>query len=202
MNQAFDTGIHTAVFQRLDPAPSAAPAAPHPWQTPALHSQPTLVLIDLIDARLAFQRDLCRIAEALLAKHAAAQPLANGPTRGDLERLRDDVLRHIDLLERALEELGAVPHQRHPVTSLLLSRVAAILDDPRRTLPQALEAMASAELAESDSWMILADLTAESARHEMAASFTRAMSDEDRHHEAIRGWSRRVGRRHADAPSL
>jgi hypothetical protein len=182
------------MYSRVERA-TAAPALAkgRTRRSPTLRIRRPTVLLGLLEARLGHERLIGAVFAALLDKHGGDEPVVGGPTRGDLERMRDDELRRIELLQRAIVELGGERRaQPRPTSPRFNSKVGAIIADPRGNLGQALDALAAVELASSDAWMILADLTAEVGRHEIAASFTRAMADTDRQLLAIRGWSRRL----------
>src|SRR5207237_855711 len=92
------------------------------------------VFLDLLGERLAFERTGVRLYEALLVKCQAADPRPGGPDRADLERIRDDELRHFGLVKEALEDLGADPTVMTP--SADVAAVAAMgwvqaVSDPR-----------------------------------------------------------------------
>jgi hypothetical protein len=72
-----------------------------------LRGKKPMVLLDLLGERLAFERTGTRLYEGLLVKLEAADPHPGGPTREDLERIRDEELEHFALLKKAMGALGA-----------------------------------------------------------------------------------------------
>jgi rubrerythrin len=153
------------------------------------------VLLDLLGARLAFERSGTRLYEALLAKLAAADhPDGDGqgaPTRAALEQIRDEELQHAGILIQAIEKLGADPTVLTPTADL--SFVASegalkVVVDPRSTLTHALHAVLVAELTDADCWSTLADLAARLGQEEMAVSFGVALAEEEAHLVTVRRW--------------
>ncbi|HET6612587.1 MAG TPA: ferritin-like domain-containing protein [Kofleriaceae bacterium] len=149
------------------------------------------VLVDLLAARLAFERTGTRLYDALLIKHEAAHIPPGGPGRDDLELIRDQELRHMGLLSRCLETLGADPTAVTPaadVGGVAGAGLVAVVADPRVTFTQALDAMVIAELADNDAWVTLADLADRLGMDEMAADFREALVEEEDHLARVRAW--------------
>ncbi|HLU65550.1 MAG TPA: hypothetical protein VKZ63_04715, partial [Kofleriaceae bacterium] len=66
--------------------------------------------------------------------------------------------------------------------------VLQVVTDPRMTLTQGLEAMLVAELADTDGWLVLADLAERLDQFDMADEFRRALAEEEDHVARIRQW--------------
>jgi ferritin-like protein len=149
------------------------------------------VFIDKLGGRLAFERTGTRLYEAVIAKLVAADVHEGGPTRSELEVIRDDELRHAALLIEALEKLGADPTAMTPcadlvgVTGLGLIQVVT---DPRTTLSQALEALLIAELTDVDAWAMLVDLATGLGHDDLAERFRAAELEEETHLARVRAW--------------
>lgn len=157
----------------------------------AIQGESASVLIDQMAARLAFERGGTRLYEAVLAKFDAAHPHEGGPTRDELEHLRDEELEHVALLAECMEELGADPTAMTPCANLQAvasSGILQVVTDPRTTLSQALEAALVAELADNESWQLLIDLAERMDQKEMAERFQRALEQEDDHLLKVRSW--------------
>jgi hypothetical protein len=147
--------------------------------------------LDLLGARLAFERAGTRLYEALLVKLAAADPRPEGPTREDLERLRDDEARHFVLLKRAIEELGGDPTVMTPgadVVGVSGAGWVQVLADPRTTLTEGLKTILQAELVDGEQWLMLADIALRLGHLEMAEHFRAALAEEEEHLDLVRGW--------------
>ncbi|WP_437765141.1 ferritin-like domain-containing protein [Sorangium sp. So ce281] len=156
-----------------------------------IHGRPPALLIDKLGERLQFERSGTRLYEAMIAKHDAEGSFEGGPTRADLEAIRDDELRHFALLKRAIERLGADPTAMTPgadVIGLASSGVLAVAVEPRINLGQSLQALLVAELTDNDSWRMLIDLAIACGQDEMAAEFRVAEQHEALHLERVRAW--------------
>ncbi|WP_437294237.1 ferritin-like domain-containing protein [Sorangium sp. So ce426] len=156
-----------------------------------IQGRPPALLIDKLGERLQFERSGTRLYEAMIAKHDAEGSFEGGPTRADLEAIRDDELRHFALLKRAIERLGADPTAMTPgadVIGLASSGVLAVAVEPRINLGQSLQALLVAELTDNDSWRMLIDLAIAYGQDEMAAEFRVAEQHEAIHLERVRAW--------------
>jgi rubrerythrin len=149
------------------------------------------VLIDLLSDRLAFERTGVRLYEALLAKQAASHDHVGGPSREDLEQIRDDELKHVGLLVQAIETLGADPTVVSPtadVSAVASLGIVQVVTDPRATLTHGLHAIHMAELVDTDSWLVLADLADRMGHDDLAAGFRQALAEEELHLARVRAW--------------
>jgi len=156
-----------------------------------LRGKKPMVLLDLLGERLAFERTGTRLYEGLLVKLEAADPHPGGPTREDLERIRDEELEHFALLKKAMGALGADPTAVTPsadVVGVASAGLVQVIGDPRCTLTESLKAVLTAELADNDGWLTLADLTERLGHSEMAAEFRRALAEEEDHLARVRSW--------------
>lgn len=149
------------------------------------------VLIDKIAERLAFERGGTRLYEALLVKFDAGNPHEGGPTREELEEIRDDEQRHFGVLVKALRTLGADPTAMTPGANLvgvMTMGLMQVLNDPRTTLTQGLEAVHVAELTDNDCWDALIELAADMGKDDLVADFTEARDEEREHLTKVRAW--------------
>jgi hypothetical protein len=156
-----------------------------------IQGRPPALLIDKLGERLQFERSGTRLYEAVIAKHDAEGTFEGGPTRADLEAIRDDELRHFALLKRAIERLGADPTAMTPsadVSGLASAGVLAVAVEPRINLGQSLQALLVAELTDNDSWRMLIDLAIAYGQDEMVAEFRVAEQQEALHLERVRAW--------------
>lgn len=122
-----------------------------------------LPLLDKLGARLAFERTGVRLYEALLSKHDAYGAFDGGPSRADLEHIRDEEQRHLGLAHKLIAALGGDPTAVTPCANLQATvgkGVGDVLLDPRTNLIEGLEAIIVAELADHESWEQLAPLVA------------------------------------------
>lgn len=159
-----------------------------------LKGETPTVLLDLLGERLAFERTGTRLYEALLIKFDAASEkhrFGGGPTMEELERFRDDELRHFAIVKRAITELGADPTTVTPAADMVVVAgmgLVQVLTDPRTTLTQALQALLTAELVDNDGWLVLADLADRLGHENLAADFRTALVEEEEHLARVRAW--------------
>jgi rubrerythrin len=149
------------------------------------------VFLDKLGERAAYERSGTRLYEALLVKHAAANVHVGGPSRADLERIRDDELRHYGIVRDAIVTLGADPTVMTPcadVSGVMGMGLIQVVTDPRTTLTQCLEAILAAELIDQDAWTTLIRLAEGLGHDELAARFQAALAEEAGHVGRVRGW--------------
>lgn len=169
--------------------------------------EPTM-LMDKLGERLAFERTGTRLYDALIAKYratAAAEPdvlAAVAPMAGSsaltseapadtLARIRAEELAHFKLLERAIERMGADPTAQTPcadVTAVASMGIMQVLNDPRTTLAQCLNAMLTAELTDNAGWELLVQLAEDVGETELASQFNQALIEESRHVQIVKTW--------------
>lgn len=149
------------------------------------------VFMDHLAARLAFERTGTRLYELLLVKLEAADVHEGGPTREELEAIRNEELQHAVMLEQCIEKLGSDPTVVTPAADVQAAAshgVINVLADPRTTLTQALEAVLIAELTDNDAWSVLSELAAGLGHDEIAARFSHAVDQEQDHLIRVRRW--------------
>jgi rubrerythrin len=153
------------------------------------------VLIDKLGERLAYERTGVRLYEALIAKLAAAHVHEGGPTRAELERIRDDEHRHALLVRDAIRELGADPTAMTPCADVVgvagLGWVQ-VLTDPRTTLTQCLDVMLIAERGDAVGWELLTELAAALGLDDLADQLRAAGAVEEEHAARVRTWLARA----------
>jgi hypothetical protein len=168
--------------------------------------QPT-VFLDKLGERLAYERTGTRLYEALIIKYRATQQaegdvLPSATMPGDtqasaedpgatLERIRQDEYGHFTLLCEAMTAMGGDPTAQTPcadVTAVASSGFMQVLNDPRTTLAQCLNAMLAVELADNAGWEMLASLADEAGQSDLAGRFLAALGQEQQHLAIIKGW--------------
>jgi rubrerythrin len=150
------------------------------------------VLLDKLGERLAFERQGTRLYEAFLQKLEQA-PLENGggPSSEDLRHIGDEELEHFKLLQEAIAEIGGDATVQTPsadVVGVLSHGILQVVSDPRTTIPQTLQAVLSAELADNDGWQMLNELAGQLGRSDLATKCAKAFQEEQEHLENVRGW--------------
>lgn len=146
------------------------------------------ILIDRLGERLAFERSSVRLYEALILKCSAAFPEMDLQI---LRQYREEELGHYFLLEDVLEKMGADPTAQTPFAdSISVSTLGLIqvVNDPRMTVAQCVEALLMAELADNDAWDLLINMVQEVGMAEEVHQFQNAKIQEDRHLKFLRRW--------------
>lgn len=148
-------------------------------------------LLDLLGARLQFERTAVRLYDAVIAKRDAFGGFRGGPSREDLVHIRNDELAHMRMLDTIIAELGGDPTALTPCANreVIASRgIADVLLDPRTSLLEGLETIVVAELADHEQWIGLVEIARELNRDDLARAFVAAQSTEDDHLSKIRSW--------------
>lgn len=157
----------------------------------AIKGNKALILIDKTAERLAFERTGVRLYEALLGKLDALGGFDGGPSREEMQTIRDEELSHARMLATTLEELGGDPTALTPSADLVAVEgegLGKAVSDPRTTLGQGLHALLIAELADGAGWTELRGLAQGMGHSELAERFAGAEKEEERHLEWVHGW--------------
>ena len=162
---------------------------------------PTL-LLNLLGARLAFERTGVRLYEAVIDKLPAfaGDGAAAGPRVPDLRAIQEDELRHVEVCRAAIEALGGDPTAVTPaadVAGVAAMGVLQVVCDPRTQLTDSLHAILTAELVDNDSWDLLVRLARGFGLGELAERFARAADEEHVHLQRVRAWVRSMIMREA-----
>jgi len=156
-----------------------------------LKGQKSMVLVDKVAERMAFERGGTRLYEALLSKLDAFGSWEGGPQRADLESIMRDELTHFHFLAEVMGMLGADATAVTPsaeVHDLLTSGLRMVLADPRTDLRTCLEAMLQAELVDNDCWQTLMKLAFAYEELQLAERFQRCLEEERVHLNRVRSW--------------
>jgi rubrerythrin len=162
-----------------------------PIGSPPPSKQASVLLLDKLGDRLAFERGGARLYEAMLGKVKAAGPKSAGPSERDLTHIMQEELEHFDLVRRTIEMIGGDPTFETPsadISAVASTGLVQILTDPRTTVDQSLEALLIAELADNDAWQMLIDLAQAEGHAEMTSEFQTALEQEREHLNMVRGW--------------
>jgi rubrerythrin len=157
----------------------------------AIEGHKVTVFIDKLGERLAFERTGSRLYDALLAKLEAADIHEGGPTREEIEKIRDDERQHYAIVRAAIEQCGADPTAMTPCADVVaVSSIGWIhaLSDPRTTLTQCLDVILSAEATDCEGWTLLAQLADELGFDDLAMQFNEALQVEEEHAATVRTW--------------
>lgn len=149
------------------------------------------VLLDKLSERLAFERTGTRLYEALINKCEVLGEDATGPTLAELEEIGAEELNHFLMLNSVIAELGGDPTVQSPsadVAGVASLGIVQVLNDPRTTVTQCLQAILTAELTDNDGWSMLIDLAENLGFSEMSEQFKEALEREETHLESVRTW--------------
>jgi len=178
------------IEERLDLMRTSPPAATMP--PPAhLDKVRSTLLLDKLGERLAFERTGVRLYDTLLLKYEATGGFPGGPSRADLEEIREDELSHFAMLEGIVGRFGGDPTAVTPSANLAAveSRgLGVAINDPRTSLAEGLHTILIAELADNDAWEQLIELVEQLGEEELADEFREALEDEQEHLARVRGW--------------
>ena len=150
------------------------------------------VLLDKLGERLAFERQGTRLYEAFIQKLEQA-PLEHsvGPSSEDLRHICEEELAHFKLLQKAITGIGGDATVETPsadVIGVLSHGIMQIVGDPRTTIPQTLQAILSAELADNDGWQMLGELAGQLGFSDLVTKCEKAFEEEQEHLENVRRW--------------
>ncbi|MEW6270830.1 MAG: ferritin-like domain-containing protein, partial [Thermodesulfobacteriota bacterium] len=149
------------------------------------------VLLDKLGERLAYERSGVRLYEALLSKHDAFGGFTGGPTRAEIEQVRDQEHQHFTMLADAVQRLGGDPTAVTPSANVQATATLGMcqaLSDPRIDLLSSLEVTQTVELADNDCWTALIELLRNAGEAETAHRFEEALAHEREHLRLVRRW--------------
>jgi hypothetical protein len=149
------------------------------------------VFIDKLGERLAYERTGTRLWEAVLAKYEVANVHEGGPTRAEIEQIRNDEHSHVHVVRDAIRKLGADPTAMTPcadVTGVASLGWVTAITDPRTTLTQCLGIMLIIEDGDTEGWALLVQLADELGFDDLAEQFRRANAIEAEHALKVRNW--------------
>jgi rubrerythrin len=154
-------------------------------------SEEMAMLVDKLGERLVFESAGTRLYDALLSKHDAYGSFDGGPSRDDLEEIRAQEHAHFLMLAEVIEKMGGDPTAVTPaanVTATASAGIGKVLQDPRTTLLQSLDAILVAELADHDGWEALIELVRLNGHDDVAERFEIALDEEEEHLAKVRRW--------------
>lgn len=156
--------------------------------------QPT-TLVNKLGERLAFERSGVRAYEAMILKCEAAGQLAEEdsfvPPLDRLNQFCQEEGQHFQLLVECMNKLGADSTAQTPdadVSAVAASGIMQVLQDPRTSVAQCLEALLALELIDNVAWELLIGLAEDMGQSEMVAQFKQALAQEDVHTQEVRTW--------------
>ena len=148
------------------------------------------VFMDKLSERLAFERTGTRLYDALINKCEALGE-SDRPSLAELQEIRDEEHRHFLLLSEAVSSLGGDPTVQSPcadVQAVASLGIMQVLNDPRTTVSQCLNALLTAELTDNAGWELLIDLAEELGHDDLSEPFTEALTNEQDHLLKVQTW--------------
>ncbi|MDB5102881.1 MAG: hypothetical protein JWP91_570 [Fibrobacteres bacterium] len=149
------------------------------------------LLLDKLGERLAFERQGVRLYESLIGKIKAIGEEPGGPAIDELEHILDEERAHFRFLSEAIVGIGGDPTVQTPcanIAGILSQGLVQVVADPRTTVPQCLEAILNAELADNDGWNLLQALVATLGVGDLGDRIEEAKEHEQDHLEMVRSW--------------
>jgi ferritin-like protein len=149
------------------------------------------VFLDKLAERAAYERGGTRLYDALIVKFQSNGAGSSGATLEELTSIRADELAHFHLIVESIESLGGDPTAQTPSADIVgveTMGLMQVLNDPRTTFSDCLNAMLIAELTDVDAWNLLANLAEGMGEDELAQRFREALLQENHHLQQVRGW--------------
>jgi|GEM_PF-37442 len=157
-----------------------------------LVQQGLALLLDKLGERLAFERQGTRLYEAFVQKLETTRfGETAGPSIEEARHICEEELEHFKLLQTAISEIGGDATVQTPsadIAGVLSHGIMQIVSDPRSTMPQMLQALLTAELADNEGWQLLEQLLKEAGQSELAQQCQSAIEQEKEHLENVRAW--------------
>ena len=149
------------------------------------------VFMDKLSERLAFERTGTRLYDAFINKLETLGESSEGPSLAEAREIRDEEHRHFLLLTEAVASLGGAPTVQSPcadVQAVASLGIMQVLNDPRTTVSQCLNALLTAELTDNAGWEMLIDLAEELGHSDLSEQFTQALNNEQKHLLNVQTW--------------
>ena len=151
------------------------------------------VFLNKLGERLAYERTGVRLYESVITKVEAADQLhpAGPVTVDELQQIRDEEMQHFQLLSDVVESLGADPTALTPaanVSAVATMGIPKVLNDPRTTIAQCLDALLTLELTDNAAWELLIKLADDMGLKDASEQFQRALEQEREHLMTVRSW--------------
>jgi hypothetical protein len=152
----------------------------------------TEAALDKLGARLLFERGGTRLYEALVSKVDAYGTYDGGPSRQDLEHIRNEEHHHALLAQELIRTLGGDHTAVTPCANLQATAsrgLCDVLTDPRVTLVEGLDAIVVAELVDNESWeQLVSALSSAGAADGALGKVKKAHETEQEHLAKVRRW--------------
>lgn len=153
------------------------------------------VLLDKLGERLAFERSGVRLYDAVLTKCLAVPDCLPKNSDDLLRHFRNEEALHFQMIEEAMQELGADPTAQTPgadVSGIESGGLLQLASDPRSAMPHSLHALLCAELIDHDGWELLIALAQKTGHDDLARRFSLALQQENEHLTQVRALFERL----------
>ena len=144
-------------------------------------------LLELLSARLAFERLAVRLHQAALARVGTDAPVAS--VLPGLRRVLEEEREHATWLEGQIAALGRDPTARSPAAALAELEARGLREailDPDRSLADVFHALLALELIDHAGWHVLLLLADEADDEEARLELRKRIWQEDEHLNLIR----------------
>lgn len=147
------------------------------------------LLLDKLGERLAFERAGVRLYSSLIRRCEVEYPEAN--IEG-LRKIREEEREHFEYVRDCIENLGGDSTAQTPCANAIgvaNAGLVQLMNDPRTDLPQAVQAILVAELADNVAWEMLILLSEQCGVGETDLDkFKRAKQEEEDHLIFVKSW--------------
>jgi tRNA isopentenyl-2-thiomethyl-A-37 hydroxylase MiaE len=189
-----ETGVLTDYARMAEPAGKVPPPASLTGMSQTLvqklAGKNVAAFLDKLGQRLAFERAGVRLYDALIAKCRGSDlPAAFGID--ELVKIRNDELRHFKVLTACIQELGADPTAMTPCANVVgveSMGLMQVVNEPRMSVVQSLDAIFAAELVDNAAWEQLIPLANALNMTDFAERFRSALEQEEEHLQTVRRW--------------
>ena len=158
----------------------------------ALKGNSPSVLTDKLGERLAYERSGVRLYDAFLTKCKAALPNLDTTL---LEQIRNEEAEHFALVRNCIVAMGGDPTAQTPcadASAMAAMGLMQLINDPRSSIPQCLQAVLMAELTDVAAWDLLIKIAEDAGLDNFAKEFAGAKLAEDRHLEIVKTWLEKI----------
>jgi rubrerythrin len=140
------------------------------------------MFLDKLGERLAYERTGVRLYEAAIAKALGT----NEPKKilESLLHIKKEEAKHMELIKKALEELGADPTAMTPSADLvgvIGQGFIQVLTDPRTDMTQVFNTLLNIELIDNAAWELLIEFADDAGHSKLSEVFREALSQEEEH---------------------
>src|SRR5690606_1521676 len=150
------------------------------------------VFINKLGERLAYERSGVRLYECFIRKVETLNGSAHTAVpMKELKHICKEEAEHFRILKESMESLGADPTAQTPdadVSGVAAMGLMKVIQDPRTSISQCLEALLTIELTDNAAWETLIMLAESMGLSELRERFEHCLLQEQEHLRLIKGW--------------